>query len=100
MKIIQEYKALILKQQFFEAHEALETLWFPQRKNKTRSVLILKGFINAAVAFELKKRNKSKQALKVWLTYEKLTKRIKSEESDFIALKYFVDEYAKNYLLK
>jgi len=67
----QEFIALIQKEEFFKAHEVLEELWFPKRKEKSEELLILKGFINAAVALELKKRGKKQQAQQVWKTYQK-----------------------------
>lgn len=100
MLLIDEYKELILKQEFFKAHEALEEYWFPRRKNKEQKVLIVKGFINAAVAFELKKRQREKNALKVWQNYLKYSALIKENQTLFIELKTFVDEYAKKYLFK
>jgi len=100
MILIQEYKEYILKKEFFKAHEALEEYWFPRRKTKSREVLIVKGFINAAVAFELKKRGRPKSALKVWQTYLKFAKLIESNDTLFIELKTFIDNYGQNYLFK
>ena len=96
---VQEYKRLILQEQFFKAHEVLEEFWFPRRKEKDDITLIVKGFINAAVAFELKKRGRAKRALEVWKTYEKFAKKISKKEEEFIALKAFIESYARNYLL-
>ncbi|HGZ71204.1 MAG TPA: DUF309 domain-containing protein [Nitratifractor sp.] len=98
MLAISDYKELLLQQKFYEAHEKLEEYWFPRRKEKSRGVLIVKGFINAAVAFELKKRGRQESALKVWKTYKKFSLLIESDENDFIELKEFVEDYAKKYL--
>jgi hypothetical protein len=98
MLAIDEYKNMLLEKQFYEAHEKLEEYWFPRRKEKSRRVLIVKGFINAAVAFELKKRGRQESALKVWLTYKKFSLLIEPDEIDFIELREFVENYAKNYL--
>jgi len=95
---IEEYKELLLQQKFYEAHEILEEYWFPRRKEKNDKTLIVKGFINAAVAFELQKRGRRDNALKVWQTYKKFAQLIKPQEQEFIALKNFVEEYAKKYL--
>ena len=100
MILAKEYKKLILKEEFFNAHEVLEEFWFPRRKSKTREVLIVKGFINAAVAFELKKRGRFERALKVWQTYRKFSRLIKSNETLFIELKEFIEDYAQMYLFK
>ncbi len=95
---INEYKNLIKEHKFFKAHEVLEEFWFPRRKEKSKKVLIVKGFINAAVAFELKKRGKDKNAICVWQTYIKFSKLIKSDYKEFLELKYFIDNFANNYL--
>ena len=95
---IKEYKEYLLKNKFFEAHEVLEEFWFPRRKEKTNEVLIVKGFINAAVALELKKRGREENSKKVWQVYKKFCKLIPENEIKFIELKKFVDEFAKGYL--
>ena len=100
MILTKRYKEHILKGEFFEAHEALEEYWFPRRKTKRREVLVVKGFINAAVAFELKKRGRQESALKVWQTYLKFAKLIESNDTLFIELKTFIDDYGQNYLFK
>ena len=97
---IAEYKELILAKEFFKAHEVLEEFWFPRRKQKDELTLIVKGFINAAVAFELKKRGKEQRALQVWQTYKKFAKKIdSSKKDDFYHLALFIDSYASKYLL-
>lgn len=95
---VKEYKELIKQHRFFEAHEVLEEFWFPRRKEKTQKVLIVKGFINAAVAFELKKRNKDKNAMRVWQTYIKFSKLIDGNYLEFMELKDFINNFAKEYL--
>ncbi len=95
---IEEYKELILNHKFFEAHEALEEFWFPRRKEKSKDVLIIKGFINAAVSFELKKRGREQNSQKVWKVYLKFSKLIEKTDSEFIELKIFIENFAKTYL--
>ena len=95
---ISEYKKLIQEHKFFEAHEALEEFWFPRRKDKTKEVLIVKGFINAAVSFELKKRGRVENSKKVWQVYIKFSKLIESTDVDFQELKKFIENFAKSYL--
>jgi len=97
---VQEYKRFILQEEYFRAHETLEEYWFPRRRSKTREVLIIKGFINAAVAFELQKRGRPQRALKVWQTYIKFSNLIEEDDSLFRELKGFVENYAKKYLFK
>jgi hypothetical protein len=56
---------------YFEAHEALEALWFPRRFEEDDEVRLLRGFINAAVAFELWRRGRPKPARRTWGVYLK-----------------------------
>jgi len=91
---INEYKHLILEHKFYQAHEALEEFWFPRRKQKDDLTLIVKGFINAAVAFELKKRGREENAKRVWQTYIKYSKLIDSNDNKLINLKIFINNFA------
>jgi len=64
------FKELINKEKYFEAHEILEEKWQEIRKSNHPFKNVYRGFINAAVSLELKKRGK-KSYKKVWLNYEK-----------------------------
>ena len=68
---IQEFISCIENHQFYEAHEALEEVWFPRRFEEDDEVKLLKGFINAAVSFELLKRGRFPQSERVWKNYLK-----------------------------
>ena len=57
------------EKRYYDAHEVLEVLWFPHRASKTPEVLLLKGLINAATAFELHKRGRTNKAPNPWKTY-------------------------------
>ena len=70
-KQIDNFISCIEEERFYDAHEALEELWFPRRFEEDAEVKLLKGFINAAVSFELKKRGREKQSQKVWANYLK-----------------------------
>jgi len=59
------------EERFYDAHEALEEIWFPRRFENDQEMLLLKGFINAAVSFELTKRGRPNPASRVWKNYEK-----------------------------
>ena len=59
------------EERFYDAHEALEEVWFPRRFEDDKEIKLIKGFINAAVSFELTKRGRPKPATKVWGNYEK-----------------------------
>ena len=56
---------------YFEAHEVLEGLWFPRRFEEDDEVRLLRGFINAAVAFELLRRGRPVPARRTWGVYLK-----------------------------
>lgn len=96
MNEIIKYKQLIDEKLYYEAHEVLETLWFPIRKSKNDYSLVLKGFINAAVSLELFKRNKIEQSKKIHSVYNKYVtdKRIDEIKNDeiFRELKVFIDK--------
>ena len=70
-KYINEFLKCIDEQRYFDAHEALETVWFPRRFEDDNEVKLLRCFINAAVSLELAKRGKHPQAKKVWQNYLK-----------------------------
>ncbi len=59
------------EERFYDAHEALEEVWFPRRFEDDKEIKLIKGFINAAVSFELTKRGRQKPAAKAWGNYEK-----------------------------
>jgi hypothetical protein len=59
------------EERFYDAHEALEEVWFPRRFEDDHEMKLLKGFINAAVSFELTKRGRPDPAARAWGNYEK-----------------------------
>lgn len=59
------------EERFYDAHEDFEAIWFPRRFESNDEVLLWKGFINAAVSFELIKRGRLKPAETAWQTYRK-----------------------------
>ena len=65
------YKKLLDEKEFYKAHEALETIWFDKRFEKSDEIKLLKGFINAAVCFELIKRDRYEQSKTPWKNYLK-----------------------------
>lgn len=84
---------------FYEAHEVLEEVWFPRRKERSDEVLVLKGFINASVAFELKRLGREENAKKVWQNYLKYRPLIKKcDEPMFVEVERFLDACAAKHL--
>jgi len=95
----EEFMALIQKGEFYEAHEVLEALWFPHRKDKSPTILVLKGFINASVALELQRLGRHENAQKVWANYLKYRPLIKEcDEAVFEEVERFLDGCYDKYL--
>ncbi len=70
---------------FYDAHEDLEHLWFPRRFDENDEVKLWKGFINAAVYFELIKKGRGATSGKVWdnyLKYKPLLDEVVSEHKE------------------
>ncbi len=55
---LEEYVQLLKNRDFFDAHEVLEEAWHPLRKANHPLKNLVKGLINASIAFEHIKRNK------------------------------------------
>jgi len=82
------YLQCLKEERYFDAHEALEDAWFKHRfKTEIDEVMLIKGFINAAVSFELVKRGRKNSALKVWKNYKKYIVLLESLDS------IYIDEY-------
>ena len=70
-ELINEFIVCINETRYFDAHETLEKIWFPRRFEEDVEMKLVKGFINAAVSFELIKRGRPDSSNRVWKTYEK-----------------------------
>lgn len=70
-KQLDEFLRCINEQKYYKAHEALELVWFKRRFEQDNEVKLLKGFINSAVSFELRKQNRYEQSKRVWKNYLK-----------------------------
>lgn len=68
-------------QNFYDAHEDLEILWFARRFEESDEVKLLKGLINASVCFELHKKGKVEASQKVWNNYLKYRDLIHTTDS-------------------
>ncbi|MCK5854777.1 MAG: DUF309 domain-containing protein [Sulfurovaceae bacterium] len=55
---LERYIYLLNHQRFFDAHEVLEEVWHPLRKANHPLQNLIKGLINASIAFEHIKRNR------------------------------------------
>jgi len=87
--IFEKFKYLINNELYFDAHEILEEYWHTIRKTDNPYKNIYRGFINAAVSLELKKRGR-KNYKKVWFTYEKY-KYLYKEKKEFVEIMNFLD---------
>jgi len=90
MKLFEEFKGLILQKKYYEAHEVLEEYWHTIRKTSHPYKNAYRGFINAAVAMELKKRGRDSYK-RVWKTYEKY-RNLYMQKDEFTNLMQFLDK--------
>lgn len=70
-KLLAEFTLCLHEKRYYDAHEALEEIWFPRRFEKNAEMNLLKGFINASVSFELHKLGRTLPSKKAWGTYLK-----------------------------
>lgn len=71
IELLDDFIRCLDEKRFYEAHEAIEVIWFKRRFEDCNEIRLLKGFINASVSFELIKRGKPQQSKRVWKTYLK-----------------------------
>ncbi|MCW9026721.1 MAG: DUF309 domain-containing protein [Thiovulaceae bacterium] len=67
----EEFLNSLRQKDYYNAHEVLEKIWYPNRFDDSNEVKILKGFINAAVSFELIRLGRIKQSKTPWRNYLK-----------------------------
>ncbi len=94
LKKIEIFKKCIDEHRYYDAHEILEEVWFPRRFEKEDEIKLLKGFINAAVSFELHKRERFAQSKKVWanyLKYRPLLSKVVLYKKEFYALSRYIE---------
>lgn len=82
-ELIDEFVARLEAGCYYDAHESLEELWFPRRFEDSDEVRLLKGFINAAVSFELVKRGRPVPSERAWSNYLKYLPLLEQIESEF-----------------
>lgn len=80
------YMKSLEEERYYDAHEDLEALWFPRRFEKEDEVMLWKGFINAAVCFELIKLGRPKPSETAWKTYLKYVALLDTLASEHNAL--------------
>lgn len=70
-RLLDKFTREISEERFYDAHESLEAIWFPRRFEDDNEIKLIKGFINAAVYFELIKKGRRTCSKKVWQNYLK-----------------------------
>lgn len=94
------YIQCLHEERFYDAHEALEEIWFPRRFEDDNEMKLLKGFINAAVSFELIKRGRKQASTKAWNNYLKYKPLLATLDSFFTPSYYKIaSEIEKIHLL-
>ncbi len=92
----EEFIRLIEAGDYYEAHEVLEEVWFPKRFERDDEIFLIKGFINASVAFELHRRGRIEPAKKTWQVYLKYRPMLnRLSESENVAIYRRVDNLLK-----
>ena len=90
------YMKSLAEERYYDAHEDLEALWFPRRFEKEDEVMLWKGFINAAVCFELIKLGRPKPSETAWKTYLKYLARLEGLETEhkhlYVTMVTFIEE--------
>lgn len=95
-KKIEEFVKCIEENRFYDAHEVLEEVWFPKRFEKCNEIQLLKGFINAAVSFELIKKGRIEQSKRVWANYLKYRQNFYSISSQYKNSYFQLTRYLEN----
>jgi len=83
-ELLDEFSLCIDEKRYYDAHEALEEIWYPRRFEEDNEIKLLKGFINAAVSFELIKRGRETPSKKAWRNYLKYRPLLYKVSSPFL----------------
>jgi len=84
IQALENFIVSLNESRFYDAHEDLEEIWFPRRFEENDEVKLLKGFINAAVSFELIKKGRQQASEKVWKNYLKYLLLLQSINSPYL----------------
>lgn len=96
-ELLDKFIFLISEKKFYDAHESIEYIWFPRRFEQDNEIKLLKGFINAAVSFELIKRGRYKASERVWNTYLKYIVLIDKIDSPHIQKYHLIATHVENF---
>lgn len=93
---LEEFMVCLHEGRFYDAHETLEALWFVRRFEESDEVKLLKGFINAAVCFELIKKQREEAAKKVWKNYLKYRPLLYKIQSPYLSKYHEIARYVES----
>nr|WP_321267348.1 DUF309 domain-containing protein [uncultured Sulfurimonas sp.] len=89
-KHLEDFLICLNQKKYYEAHEALEEIWFPRRFEDNDEMRLLKGFINASVSFELSIKGRKEASQKVWKNYLKYKPLLYKIDSPYIDTYHFI----------
>ncbi len=95
-KALENFIISLNESRFYDAHEDLEEIWFPKRFEEDDEIKLLKGFINAAVSFELVKKGRLEASEKVWKNYLKYIPLLQKINSEFTSTYKEIDIHIQN----
>ena len=99
-ELLDEFVKCLNEERYFDAHVAIETIWFKQRFEDCDEIRLLKGFINAAVSFELIKRGRIEQSKKVWKNYLKYRQLLYKVDSPHLNKYYQISRHLEKIKLR
>ncbi len=101
-ELLDEFVLCLHQKRYYDAHEAIESIWFKRRFEDCDEMRLLKGFINSAVSFELRKRGKIPQSKRVWenyLKYKPLLNKVTSPHlNKYNTISQHIENINNNYL--
>ena len=95
-KAFEAYELSLLEERYYDAHEDIEAIWFPRRFEDSDEVKLWKGFINAAVCFELIKKGRPTPSETPWKTYCKYRTLLEGLETDHYEIYVRIDTLIQN----
>ena len=95
-EFLEEFIECLNSKKYYDAHEALERIWFPRRFEDNNEIRLLKGFINASVSFELERKRTVEASKKVSKNYLKYRHLLSEIDSPHIKKYYYIAKYIEN----
>ncbi|EDZ63359.1 protein containing DUF309 [Sulfurimonas gotlandica GD1] len=92
-EFLEEFIECLNSKRYYDAHEALEHIWFPRRFEDSDEIRLLKGFINASVSFELEMKGREESSKKVWKNYIKYRQLLYKVDSPHLNMYHSIARY-------